>query len=270
MHRLAHQTCCIACKACKLNRASSSADRSSVAAQGVKLLRTDNQPAVYGEWLHAESKHTVLLYGHYDVQVSVILAASLFLLGTCSNLHAFCMPPVCGVWIWRHALPFDASAESALHSILAACMLACLLACVLASCARRIEAEQLLQASQSQGSSVHLLPWCAACRASGALGQPCIRAPHLKGGFLGQGRLRQQGGLVATHTGKPSHSCLHSTMQSSRERVTSCWSRCPCNRKLACVCFVSDVVPCLPGHLSTAAVVEEMWPERVCSRLIAC
>lgn len=42
--------------------------RRLIALQGVKLLKTDNQPAVYGEWLHAKSKHTVLLYGHYDVQ----------------------------------------------------------------------------------------------------------------------------------------------------------------------------------------------------------
>lgn len=34
----------------------------------VKVIKTDNHPLVYGEWLEAEGKPTVLLYGHYDVQ----------------------------------------------------------------------------------------------------------------------------------------------------------------------------------------------------------
>jgi acetylornithine deacetylase/succinyl-diaminopimelate desuccinylase-like protein len=34
----------------------------------VKVIKTDGHPLVYGEWLEAESKPTVLLYGHYDVQ----------------------------------------------------------------------------------------------------------------------------------------------------------------------------------------------------------
>jgi acetylornithine deacetylase/succinyl-diaminopimelate desuccinylase-like protein len=34
----------------------------------VKVIKTDGHPLVYGEWLEAPGKPTVLLYGHYDVQ----------------------------------------------------------------------------------------------------------------------------------------------------------------------------------------------------------
>ena len=34
----------------------------------VKVIKTDNHPLVYGEWMEAGGKPTVLLYGHYDVQ----------------------------------------------------------------------------------------------------------------------------------------------------------------------------------------------------------
>jgi len=34
----------------------------------VALLPTKGNPVVYGEWLHAPGKPTVLIYGHYDVQ----------------------------------------------------------------------------------------------------------------------------------------------------------------------------------------------------------
>jgi len=34
----------------------------------VKVIKTAGHPLVYGEWLEAEGKPTVLLYGHYDVQ----------------------------------------------------------------------------------------------------------------------------------------------------------------------------------------------------------
>ena len=34
----------------------------------VKVIKTNIHPLVYGEWLEAEGKPTVLLYGHYDVQ----------------------------------------------------------------------------------------------------------------------------------------------------------------------------------------------------------
>lgn len=34
----------------------------------VQVLETKGNPVVYGDWLHAENKPTVLIYGHYDVQ----------------------------------------------------------------------------------------------------------------------------------------------------------------------------------------------------------
>ena len=34
----------------------------------VKVIKTDGHPLVYGEWLEAEGKPTILIYGHYDVQ----------------------------------------------------------------------------------------------------------------------------------------------------------------------------------------------------------
>lgn len=36
--------------------------------ENVALHETDGHPVVYGEWLHAPEKPTVLVYGHYDVQ----------------------------------------------------------------------------------------------------------------------------------------------------------------------------------------------------------
>src|SRR5579863_10083594 len=34
----------------------------------VEVIATRNHPLVYGDWLHAPGKPTVLCYGHYDVQ----------------------------------------------------------------------------------------------------------------------------------------------------------------------------------------------------------
>lgn len=34
----------------------------------VRCIPTDGNPVVYGEWLHAPGKPTILIYGHYDVQ----------------------------------------------------------------------------------------------------------------------------------------------------------------------------------------------------------
>lgn len=36
--------------------------------ENVVVIETDRHPLVYGDWLHAEGKPTVLVYGHYDVQ----------------------------------------------------------------------------------------------------------------------------------------------------------------------------------------------------------
>lgn len=36
--------------------------------ENVRMIPTQRHPLVYGDWLHAPGKPTVLLYGHYDVQ----------------------------------------------------------------------------------------------------------------------------------------------------------------------------------------------------------
>ncbi|MEM7345377.1 MAG: dipeptidase [Chloroflexota bacterium] len=36
--------------------------------EGVQILPTGGHPVVYGEWLHAPGKPTILIYGHFDVQ----------------------------------------------------------------------------------------------------------------------------------------------------------------------------------------------------------
>lgn len=40
----------------------------AVGLENVAVLPTAGHPVAYGEWLHAEGKPTVLVYGHYDVQ----------------------------------------------------------------------------------------------------------------------------------------------------------------------------------------------------------
>lgn len=40
----------------------------AVGMENVQLLDGGGQPAVYGDWLHAPGKPTLLVYGHYDVQ----------------------------------------------------------------------------------------------------------------------------------------------------------------------------------------------------------
>ena len=35
--------------------------------ENVAILPSERHPAVYGEWLHAPGKPTILIYGHYDV-----------------------------------------------------------------------------------------------------------------------------------------------------------------------------------------------------------
>jgi acetylornithine deacetylase/succinyl-diaminopimelate desuccinylase-like protein len=36
--------------------------------ENIEIIPTENHPLVYGDWLHAPGKPTVLCYGHYDVQ----------------------------------------------------------------------------------------------------------------------------------------------------------------------------------------------------------
>ena len=36
--------------------------------ENVKLIETPGNPVVYGDWLNAPGKPTILFYGHYDVQ----------------------------------------------------------------------------------------------------------------------------------------------------------------------------------------------------------
>ncbi len=36
--------------------------------EGVQILATGGHPVVYGEWLHAPGKPTIMIYGHFDVQ----------------------------------------------------------------------------------------------------------------------------------------------------------------------------------------------------------
>ncbi|GIV76744.1 dipeptidase [Litorilinea aerophila] len=36
--------------------------------EGVRILPTEGHPVVYGDWLHAPGKPTILIYGHFDTQ----------------------------------------------------------------------------------------------------------------------------------------------------------------------------------------------------------
>ncbi|MEW6184251.1 MAG: dipeptidase [Thermodesulfobacteriota bacterium] len=40
----------------------------AVGIEGVRVIPTSGHPMVYGEWLHATGKPTILIYGHFDVQ----------------------------------------------------------------------------------------------------------------------------------------------------------------------------------------------------------
>lgn len=40
----------------------------NIGIDNVELIETGGHPVVYGDWLHAEGKPTILVYGHYDVQ----------------------------------------------------------------------------------------------------------------------------------------------------------------------------------------------------------
>src|SRR6266851_1075062 len=39
-----------------------------VGMENVEVIQTGKHPLVYGDWMHAAGKPTVLCYGHYDVQ----------------------------------------------------------------------------------------------------------------------------------------------------------------------------------------------------------
>jgi len=44
------------------------AELERIGLENVKVMETKGHPVVYADWLHAENKPTVLVYGHYDVQ----------------------------------------------------------------------------------------------------------------------------------------------------------------------------------------------------------
>jgi acetylornithine deacetylase/succinyl-diaminopimelate desuccinylase-like protein len=44
------------------------AELKRIGIENVRLVETGGHPLVYGDWLHASGKPTVLIYGHYDVQ----------------------------------------------------------------------------------------------------------------------------------------------------------------------------------------------------------
>ncbi|MGH2386939.1 MAG: M20/M25/M40 family metallo-hydrolase, partial [Chloroflexota bacterium] len=56
--------------AADVRRAGQWVERSLIAAgmEGVHMLETGGHPVVYGEWLHAAGKPTILIYGHFDTQ----------------------------------------------------------------------------------------------------------------------------------------------------------------------------------------------------------
>src|SRR5437016_8876050 len=44
------------------------AEMKRIGMENVEIIKTQGHPLVYGDWLHAAGKPTVLCYGHYDVQ----------------------------------------------------------------------------------------------------------------------------------------------------------------------------------------------------------
>ncbi|MBN1638487.1 MAG: dipeptidase [Ignavibacteriales bacterium] len=52
-----------------INCANNVADKMrNIGLENVNVFQTEGHPIVYGDWLHAKGKPTVLVYGHYDVQ----------------------------------------------------------------------------------------------------------------------------------------------------------------------------------------------------------
>jgi acetylornithine deacetylase/succinyl-diaminopimelate desuccinylase-like protein len=40
----------------------------SAGIEGIQILPTEGHPVVYGQWLHAPGKPTIMIYGHFDTQ----------------------------------------------------------------------------------------------------------------------------------------------------------------------------------------------------------
>jgi acetylornithine deacetylase/succinyl-diaminopimelate desuccinylase-like protein len=53
---------------CRKAAATLKAELLRIGMENARLIETVGHPLVYADWLHAEGKPTVLLYGHYDVQ----------------------------------------------------------------------------------------------------------------------------------------------------------------------------------------------------------
>ena len=45
-----------------------SSELNRIGLENVRLIETEGNPVVYGDWLHADGSPTILFYGHYDVQ----------------------------------------------------------------------------------------------------------------------------------------------------------------------------------------------------------
>jgi acetylornithine deacetylase/succinyl-diaminopimelate desuccinylase-like protein len=53
---------------CRRAAESVAAELKRIGMENLRLIETEGHPMVYADWLHAEGKPTVLVYGHYDVQ----------------------------------------------------------------------------------------------------------------------------------------------------------------------------------------------------------
>jgi acetylornithine deacetylase/succinyl-diaminopimelate desuccinylase-like protein len=53
---------------CRKAADSLASDLKRIGMEHVRLIETSGHPLVYADWLHADGKPTVLIYGHYDVQ----------------------------------------------------------------------------------------------------------------------------------------------------------------------------------------------------------
>ncbi len=53
---------------CRKAAATLEEELTRIGMQNARIIETEGHPLVYADWLHAEGKPTVLVYGHYDVQ----------------------------------------------------------------------------------------------------------------------------------------------------------------------------------------------------------